>query len=158
MSQTPMFTSRLLNLFALAALTTTSVLSGFSPDLRLSHTTTQAAYAQESSFTRYVRAAFAIEQKRRSLMAQVKNMTGGDYPDNVCDSGFPKLSGQFQGPVRDICNQFNRSAMDIVNKHNLAAEFNGFRKQAMSSDPKVRRDMQERVDAEKLRLELSFSK
>ncbi len=152
-----MFTSRLLNLFALAALTTTSVLSGFSPDLRLSHTTTQAAYAQESSFTRYVRAAFAIEQERRSLMAKVKSMTGGDLPANVCESGFSKLSGQFQGPVRDICNQFNQSAMAIVNKHNLAAEFNEFRKQAMSSDPKVRRDMQQQVSAEMRRLKLSFS-
>ena len=149
-----MFTSRLLNLFALAALTTTSVLSGFSPDLRLSHSTIQAAYAQEASFTRYVRAAFAIEQERRVLMSQVKTMTGGDLPDNVCDSGFSKLSAQFQGPVRDICNQFNRSAMDIVNKHNVAAEFNEFRKQAISSDPKVRRDMQQKVSTEMRRLKL----
>jgi hypothetical protein len=152
-----MFTSRLLNLFALAALTTTSVVSGFSPDLRLSHTSTQAAYAQEASFTRYVRAVFAIEQQRRVLMSQVKNMTGGDLPDNVCDSGFSKLSAQFQGPVRDICNQFNRSAMDIVNKHNVAAEFNEFRKQTMSSDPKVRRDMQEKISSEMRLLKLSFS-
>ena len=154
MSQTPMFTSRLLNLFALAALTTTSVLSGFSPDLRLSHSTIQAAYAEEASFTRYVRAVFEIEQERRVLIAQVKNMTGGDFPDNVCDSGFPKLSGQFQGPVRDICNQFNRSAMGIVNKHSVAAEFNEFRKQAISSDPKVRRDMQQKVSTEMRRLKL----
>ncbi len=149
-----MFTSRLLNLFALAALTTTSVLSGFSPDLRLSHSTIQGAYAQESSFTRYVRAAFAIEQKRRSLMSQVKAMTGGDLPDNVCNSGFSKLSEQFQGPVRDICNQFNRSAIDIVNENKVSAEFNEFRKQAMSSDPKVRRDMQQKVSNEMRRLKL----
>ena len=154
MSQTAMFTSRLLNLFALAALTTTSVLSGFSPDLRLSHSTIQGAYAQESSFTRYVRAAFAIEQKRRSLMSQVKAMTGGDLPDNVCYSGFSKLSEQFQGPVRDICNQFNRSAIDIVNDNKVSAEFNEFRKQAMSSDPKVRRDMQQKVSNEMRRLKL----
>ena len=149
-----MFIPRVLNLFALAALTTTSVLSGFSPDLRLSHTSTQAAYAQEASFTRYVRAVFAIEQKRRSLMSQVKTMTGGDLPDNVCNSGFSKLSGQFQDPVRDICNQFNRSAIDIVNKNNVSAEFNEFRKQAMSSDPKVRRDMQQKVSTEMRRLKL----
>lgn len=154
MSQTPMFTPRLLNLFALAALTTTSVLSGFSPDLRLSHASTQAAYAEEASFTRYVRAVFAIEQKRRSLMSQVKTMTGGDLPDNVCHSGFSKLSEQFQAPVRDICNQFNRSAIDIVNKNNVSAEFNEFRKQAMSSDPKVRRDMQQKVSNEMRRLKL----
>lgn len=149
-----MFIPRVLNLFALAALTTTSVLSGFSPDLRLSHSTIQAAYAQESSFTRYVRAVFAIEQKRRSLMSQVKTMTGGDLPDDVCNSGFSKLSGQFQGPVRDICNQFNRSAIDIVNKHNVSAEFNEFRKQSMSSDPKVRRDMQQKMSTEMRRLNL----
>jgi hypothetical protein len=149
-----MFTSRLLNLFALAALTTTSVLSGFSPDLRMSHASTQAAYAEEASFTRYVRAAFAIEQKRRSLMSQVKAMTGGDLPDNVCHSGFSKLSEQFQGPVRDICNQFNRSAIDIVNENKVSAEFNEFRKQAMSSDPKVRRDMQQKVSNEMRRLKL----
>jgi len=154
MSQPPMFIPRLLNLFALAALTTTSVLSGVSLDLRLSHSTIQAAYAQESSFTRYVRAAFAIEQERRVLMSQVKTMTGGDLPDNVCNSGFSKLSGQFQDPVRDICNQFNRSAIDIVNKHNVNAEFNEFRKQAMSSDPKVRRDMQQKVSTEMRRLKL----
>jgi hypothetical protein len=149
-----MFIPRVLNLFALAALTTTSVLSGFSPDLPLSHVSTQAAYAEEASFTRYVRAVFAIEQKRRSLMSQVKTMTGGDLPDNVCSSGFSKLSEQFQGPVRDICNQFNRSAIDIVNKNNVSAEFNEFRKQAMSSDPKVRRDMQQKISTEMRRLKL----
>lgn len=149
-----MFIPRLLNLFALAALTTTSVLSGFSPDFRVSQVSNQAAYAQEASFTRYVRAVFAIEQKRRSLMSQVKTMTGGDLPDDVCNSGFSKLSGQFQGPVRDICNQFNRSAIDIVNKHNVSAEFNEFRKQSMSSDPKVRRDMQQKMSTEMRRLNL----
>ena len=154
MSQTPMFTPRLLKLFAIAALTSTSVLSGFSPDLRLSHSTTQAAYAQEASFTRYVRAVFAIEQERRSLMTQVKAMIGDDLPENVCESGFTKLSGQFQAPVRDICNQFNRSAVGIVNKYNVNGEFNEFQKQAMSSDRKVRRDMKQKVSDEMRRLKL----
>lgn len=154
MSQTPMFTPRLLKLFAIAALTSASVLSGFSPDLRLSHSTTQAAYAQEASFTRYVRAVFAIEQERRSLIAQVKNMIGSDLPENVCESGFTKLSGQFQAPVRDICNQFNRSAAGIVNKYNVTGEFNEFQKQAMSSDRKVRRDMKQKVSDEMRRLKL----
>ncbi len=149
-----MFTPRLLNLIAIAALTTTSVLSGFSPDLRLSHSTIQAAYAQESSFTRYVRAVFAIEQERRSLISQVKTMIGDDLPDNVCDAGFSKLSGQFQGPVRDICNKFNRSAVEIVNKHNISDEFNTFQKQAMSPDRKVSRDMKQKVSNEMRRLKL----
>ena len=149
-----MFTPRLLKLFAIAALTSTSVLSGFSPDLRLSHSTTQAAYAQEASFTRYVRAVFAIEQERRSLMTQVKAMIGDDLPENVCESGFTKLSGQFQAPVRDICNQFNRSAAGIVNKYNVTGEFNEFQKQAMSSDRKVRRDMKQKVSDEMRRLKL----
>ena len=149
-----MFTPRLLKLFAIAALTSTSVLSGFSPDLRLSHSTTQAAYAQEASFTRYVRAVFAIEQERRSLMTQVKAMIGDDLPENVCESGFTKLSGQFQAPVRDICNQFNRSAVGIVNKYNVNGEFNEFQKQAMSSDRKVRRDMKQKVSDEMRRLKL----
>ena len=155
MSQTLMFTPRLLKLFSIAALTSASVLSGFSPDFRLSyHSTTQAAYAQEASFTRYVRAVFAIEQERRSLIAQVKNMIGSDLPENVCESGFTKLSGQFQAPVRDICNQFNRSAAGIVNKYNVTGEFNEFQKQAMSSDRKVRRDMKQKVSDEMRRLKL----
>ena len=44
--------------------------------------------------------------------------------------------------------------MGIVNKHSVAAEFNEFRKQAISSDPKVRRDMQQKVSTEMRRLKL----
>jgi Domain of unknown function (DUF4168) len=152
--------SRCLQFAASVALATTSVLSGFSPDRLMSqqfltqNSRSQAAYAQESSFTRYVRAVFEIEQKRRSLISQVKGMTGRDLPDNVCDSGFSRLQGQFQEPVRDICNRFNNEASRIVNKHNVSGEFNGFQQQAMSNDRKVKREMQKRISDEMRRLRL----
>lgn len=147
--------SYLLQCCAVVALATTSLVSGWTPDRLFSHTTSpQLAYAQESSFTRYVRAIFEIEQARRSLMSQVKQMTGGNLPDNVCDAGFVKLQGQFQGPVRDICNRFNDAAGRIVSKYNITSEFNGFQQQAMSSDRKVKREMQKRISDEMRRLNL----
>jgi hypothetical protein len=150
-------TSRLLQLCTIAALATTSVLSGLTPDRLLSQTPdSQQAYAQESSFTRYVRATFEMEVERRSMMSQLKEITGGNLPENVCGDGFKQVQGNYQGSVRDFCNRFNASAARIVNKHNISGEFNGFQQQTKSKNPDVSRAMNKRMADERRRLNLFF--
>lgn len=152
-----MITSRLLQFCTIAALATTSVLSGFTPDRLLSQTPeSPQAYAQESSFTRYVRATFEMEVERRSMMSQLKEITGGNLPDNVCGDGFKQVQGNFQSSVRDFCNRFNRSASQIVEKHKITNEFNSFHQQTKSSNPDVSRAMNKRMADERRRLKLFF--
>jgi Domain of unknown function (DUF4168) len=150
--------SRLLQGFTIATLTTVSLLSGY-PGHLISHNSPAIpiASAEESSFTRYVRAAHAIEQERKPLMAKVKTITGGNMPDNVCGSGFSQLPGDLKGDIRNICNAFNGEVNNILERHGFAnnpGEFNRYQQQAMSSDRKVSREMQKRIAAEINRLGL----
>jgi hypothetical protein len=151
-------TSRLLKGFTIATLTTLSLLSGY-PSHLFSHNSPaiEIASAEESSFTRYVRAVHAIEQERKPLMAKVKNITGGNMPDNVCGSGFSQLPGNLKGTVRNICNSFNDEVNAIIARNGFANnpdEFNRYQQQAMSTDRKVSREMQKRIAAEMNRLGL----
>ncbi len=151
-----MITSRLLQFCTIAALATTSVLSGLTPDRLLSQTDSQQAYAQESSFTRYVRATFEIEVERRARMSELKGITGGNLPDNLCGDGFKQVPGNFQSSVRDFCNRFNQSASQIVEKYKITNEFNGFQQQTKSRNPDVSRAMNKRMADERRRLNLFF--
>lgn len=144
---------------AIVALSALSLLSGYSPDRILTRqsTGTPIASAQESSFTRYVRAVYEIEEQRAPLMAQVKTMTGGDAPENVCSSGFAQLPNALKSDIRNICNQFNGKVNGIIARYgfgNNPGEFNSYQQQAMSSDRKVRREMQQRIANEMKRLGL----
>ncbi|MGI0490856.1 DUF4168 domain-containing protein [Alkalinema pantanalense CENA528] len=111
---------------------------------------TQGARAEESSFTRYVRAAFEIEKQRRALIGKVKELTDGNVPNNVChSSGLEQIPGGIREAVQGICNNFNRFAGETVKKYQLKPEeFNGFQRQAGNSD------MRERINAEIKRLNL----
>ena len=150
--------SRFFKVFTIVALSTASLLSGYTPD-RLFNSTASIpiASAQESSFTRYVRAVYAIEQERKPLMSKVKTITGGNMPDNVCSSGFAQLPGNLKGNIRSICNSFNDEVTAILDRNgfgNNPDEFNRYQQQAMSSDRKVSREMQKRIVGEMTRLGL----
>ena len=152
--------SRFFKIFTVAALSTASLLSGYTPDRLLgpiASSPVSIASAQESSFTRYVRAVYAIEQERKPLMSKVKTITGGNMPDNVCSSGFAQLPNNLKGNIRNICNSFNDEVNAILDRNgftNNTDEFNRYQQQAMSSDRKVSREMQKRIVGEMARLGL----
>ena len=150
--------SRFFKVFTIAALSTASLLSGYTPDRLFSPmASVPIASAQESSFTRYVRAVYAIEQERKPLMSKVKTITGGNMPDSVCSSGFSQLPGNLKGTIRTICNSFNDEVNAILDRNgfgNNPDEFNRYQQQAMSNDRKVSREMQKRIAGEMARLGL----
>ena len=151
--------SRFFNIFTITALSTASLLTGYTPDRLVNRASLPVpiASAQESSFTRYVRAVYAIEQQRKPLMSKVKTITGGNMPDNVCSSGFAQLPGNLKGNIRSICNSFNDEVNAILNRNGFANntdEFNRYQQQAMSSDRKTSREMQQRIVIEMSRLGL----
>jgi Domain of unknown function (DUF4168) len=119
-----------------------TALSGLT--LTLSNATPQlssavvSAQSDEAALTRYVRAAYEIERTRRSMVSQVKEMTQGQMPSNVCQ---PTSISQLQSGIRDqvkgICDNFRAQADAIVKKHKLSREeFNSFQKR--SQEPSVR--------------------
>ncbi|MEB3292051.1 MAG: DUF4168 domain-containing protein [Synechococcales bacterium] len=144
------------SLLTIGTLSSLAVITGITPELGRSNSSTQIAWAQESNFTRYVRAAFEIEKQRRSLMTQVKQLTEGQVPEEVCSSsGFNRLSPQFQGSVNSICRNFNEFAVKTICRYDLSMdEFNRFQRQARSSNAKERAEMQRRIDLEVDRLRL----
>ena len=152
--------SRFFKIFTAVALSTASLLSGYTPDRLLSPIASSPlpiASAQESSFTRYVRAVYAIEQERKPLMSKVKSITGGNMPDNVCSSGFAQLPGNLKSNIRNICNSFNDEVNAILDRNGFANntdEFNRYQQQAMNSDRKISREMQKRIVGEMTRLGL----
>lgn len=158
--RTSPMSSRFFKVFTIAALSTASLLSGHTPDRLFSPIASSPvpiASAQESSFTRYVRAVYAIEQQREPLMSKVKTITGGNRPDNVCSSGFAQLPSNLKGNISSICNSFNDEVNAILNRNGFANntdEFNRYQQQAMSSDRKTSRKMQRRIAIEMSRLGL----
>jgi Domain of unknown function (DUF4168) len=145
------------SLLAVCTLSSLAVLTGITPELGQSNqSSSHVAWAQESAFTRYVRAAFEIEKQRRSLMTQVKQITEGKLPEEVCTAnGFNQLAPQFQGSVSSICRNFNEFAVKTICRYDLSMdEFNRFQRQAKSSNPKERTEMQRRIDAEVDRLRI----
>jgi hypothetical protein len=141
----------------LGTLSTLGLLSGFTPNLsgQTSHLFDSAAYAQsqEPVFTRYVRAAYELEITRRPLDEEVKRLTGGNAPSNVC-SNVDQVQANVRDRVRDICAGFATQRKTIVyDKYKLSQdEFNGFQRQIM--DPSTRSEMEGKVNAELKRLSL----
>ncbi len=150
-------TKMLARSLALGMLSTLGLLSGFTPNLsrQTSHLLDSAAYAQaqEPVFTRYVRAAYELEITRRPLDEEVKRLTGGNAPSNVC-SNIDQVQANVRDRVRDICAAFATQRKTIVyDKYKLSQdEFNGFQRQMM--DPSTRSDMEGKVTAELKRLSL----
>jgi Domain of unknown function (DUF4168) len=131
-----------------------ALLSGVTPNLAGSKaqllSTVASAQADESAMTRYVRAALEIEKTRRSMVSQVKEMTQGDMPSNVCQPGsIAQLQSGIRDRVKGICDNFRAQADAIVKKHKLSREeFNNFQKR--SQEP----DLRNQIEAEIRRLGL----
>jgi Domain of unknown function (DUF4168) len=97
------------------------------------------AMAQDGdTFERYVRAAFEIEKERRGMMGQVKTITGGNVPNNVCRNlGQIGDEGQ-RNQVKGICDKFAKFAAEAVKRQRLSSqEFNKYQSQASSMRSQV---------------------
>ena len=158
MSHLPMFpsvfTSSMRNSIWMRSLTigtiaSLSLLSGVTPNFSSPTAqllqTSVLAQSDESALTRYVRAAYEIETTRRSMVSQVKEMTQGEMPSNVCQ---PNSIAQLQSGIRDrvkgICDNFRAQADAIVKKHNLSREeFNDFQKR--SQQPETRNQIESEI-------------
>ena len=117
------------------------------PIVPLSTSAVKVARAEESKFTRYVRAAFDIEKQRRALIAQVKELTDGNVPSNVCQpSGLEQLSGDIRGTVSGICQNFQAFAGRTISRQDInltPEEFNAFQRQA--NKPEMRKQIAEEI-------------
>lgn len=137
----------------LGAFSSIAVLAGWAPDFS-APTVSQAfdisASAQESAFTRYVRAAVALEQRRQALQGQLQQVTGGNVPNGVCQN-ISQVNPDARDRVRGLCQEFRQSFYQILanQKPQLTIdEFNSFQSQVGS------RQMCDRVAQEARRLQL----
>jgi Domain of unknown function (DUF4168) len=103
-----------------------AVLAGWAPNFSAGSTARifdSAAYAQDSAFTRYVKAAFEIEKTRKTLFDQMKQLTGGNFPTNVCQTNnLAQLNPGIQDQAKSICDSFAAQAMQIVARNQLPAQ------------------------------------
>ncbi len=147
---------RMVQSLTISALSTIGLLGGMVPGLvGSSHQirfASPAAYAQgESVFTRYVRAAYEIETKLRlPMMTQVKQITGGNVPDNVCSpDGIQRVQAEVRGQVQGICRTFRAQAAEVVKRNSLTdQQFNEQQQQAQNPG------FQKRIEEEVRRLNL----
>ncbi len=96
--------------------------------------------AQEGgdTFERYVRAAFEIEKERRGMMGQVKTITGGNVPNNVCRNVSQITDEGQRNQVKGICDKFSKFATDTTKKYKLSSQdFNRYQSQAGTMRPQV---------------------
>jgi hypothetical protein len=120
------------------------------PDRVMAQDNDQAILANDEIFTRYVRAAFAIEQQRQSMMAQVKDLTNGEVPTNNVCGNIDKFSAEAQESVRVICQSYSKMVNAIAfQKYKLSKEeFNIFQRRVRTPE------MRERIEAKIQALEL----
>ncbi len=102
----------------------------------------QAIIDNDEIFTRYVRAALAIEKQRQSMMAQVKELTGGEIPTNNVCGNIDKFLGDQQEPIRAICASYSRYvAATAYQKYKLSQEeFNAFQRRVRTPEMRQRID------------------
>lgn len=137
----------------LGAFSTIAVLAGWAPNFSaptISQAFDSSASAQESAFTRYVRAAVALEQRRQALEGQLQQVTGGNVPQGVCQN-INQVNAGARDQVRGLCQQFRQSFYQILadQKPQLTIdEFNSFQSQVGN------RQMCDRVAQEARRLQL----
>jgi hypothetical protein len=110
----------------------------------------QAILDNDEVFTRYVRAAVTIEKQRQSMMAQVKDLTGGEVPTNNVCGNIDKFAAEIQEPVRAICVSYSRYvAATAYQKYKLTKEeFNAFQRRVRNPE------MRQRIDQKIQELEL----
>lgn len=129
------------------SLSTIAVLCGWTPSFSGQVASfDSAAYAQEAPFTRYVRAAVEIEKTRQRLLDQVKQLTGGSVPSNVCHAdNIEKTNPGIRDQVKGICDTFAAQAGQIVARNNLKREeFNQFQRKAQQ-DASVRSQIKNEI-------------
>jgi hypothetical protein len=126
-----------------------AVLTGCVPNLSgQANPFSMTAHAQESPFTRYVRAAFEIEQSRQGFLEQMKQLTGGNVPSDVCRN-VSQINPSVRDQAQGICDSFMRRAKEIVANYQLKdTEFNNFRRQSQEQG------MQTQINNEARRLGL----
>ncbi len=120
------------------------------PDRVMAQDADQAILDNDEIFTRYVRAAFAIEKQRQSMMAEVKTLTNGEVPTNNVCGNIDKFPAEAQEPVRAICVSYSKVVAAIAyQKYKLSKdEFNIFQRRVRTPE------MRERIDAKIQALEL----
>lgn len=136
----------------LGAISSIAVLAGWVPNLTGSSANLfdASASAQEAAFTRYVRSAVALEQKRLALEDQLRQLTGGNVPPGVCQN-INQLDSGVRDRVQGLCQQFRQSFYQILSQQNpplSLEEFNSFQSQVGN------RQMCERVAQEAQRLKI----
>ena len=106
----------------------------------------QAVLNDDELFTRYVRAAWEVERERRRMMGEVKQLTGGSLPANVC-ANLDRLSSTQRSPVQAICNDFAQFASQIVTqKYGLSIwQFNVFQRRV--GEPAMRQRINDKIQA-----------
>lgn len=135
---------------AIGTFSTIAVLAGWTPNFSAptARMFDQSAFAQESTFTRYVRAAVKLEQRRQDLANQLQQATGGNVPNRVC-SNINQVNSGAQEQVRKLCAQFADSYRGILDEQSLKeSEFNSYQGQIGN------RGMCERVAQEARRLKI----
>ncbi len=110
----------------------------------------QTVLNNEALFTRYVKAAWETELERRRMMGEVKQLTGGNVPDNVC-ANLHKLPAEQRPTVQAICADFAQFASaTITQKYQLSTkQFNTFQRRV--SDPAMRQRINQKVQGLKLK-------
>jgi hypothetical protein len=131
---------------------TIAVLAGWTPNLSapVAKMFDHSAFAQESAFTRYVRSAVSLEQRRLELENQLRQVTGGSVPRGVCQN-INQVNSGARDQVRGLCQQFRQSFYQILASQNPQLsldEFNSFQSQVGS------RAMCDRVAQEARRLKI----
>lgn len=119
-------------------------------DRAMAQATDQSVLNNEELFTRYVKAAWETELERRRMMGEVKQLTGGNVPDNVC-ANLHKLSAEQRSTVQAICKDFSEfAAATITQKYQLSTQqFNTFQRRV--GDPAMRQRINRKVQGLQLK-------
>lgn len=133
---------------AISTLTIIGLLSGLTPDL-LGQFGISSAYAQSVSdveLTRFARAAFTIELRRRAIEQEIKSRTGGNVPEIGCYQ--PEKMAALPENIRDIVRDFCDFSKQTIKGNQLTvSRFNAI-KANYENDPALKK----RVDSELLRM------
>ncbi len=136
----------------IGAFSSIAVLAGWAPNLSapVAKMFDQSVFAQESTFTRYVRSAVTLEQRRLELENQLRQATGGNVPRGVCQN-INQVGSGARDQVRGLCQQFRQTFYQTLASQNpqlSVEEFNSFQSQIGN------RDMCNRVAQEARRLKI----
>jgi hypothetical protein len=123
---------------SLMSFATVVTLPGLAP-----HNNGTAMAQSGEEFERYVRAAFEIEKERRGMMGQVKTITGGNVPGNVCRNLNQIGDEGKRNQVKEICGKFAAFAAGAIKRHGLnPKQFNGYQSQSSGMRQQINETIQ----------------